>query len=167
MGAANAGKSSFINECIKHSANGRAQHMGGSLTTSHLPGTTLGLVRVSVLAGQYSLFDTPGIILPTQVTASDCFCPRCRVYHCLHYPVYHRLHYLVHHCSSLSPPLCDVVKSRVAVMLGAISVWPVDFLAGHGRACCRGAKEARRAHHATRIGGQECSSWGIGTNSFS
>jgi len=69
VGAANAGKSSFINECIKRSPNGGAQHAKASLTTSHLPGTTLGVVRISMLAGRYSLFDTPGIILPTQLTS--------------------------------------------------------------------------------------------------
>ncbi|KAL3920363.1 MAG: hypothetical protein SGPRY_005278, partial [Prymnesium sp.] len=61
VGAANAGKSSFINYCLK-----KAPGTEGALTTSHLPGTTLGVVRVSVMAGQYALFDTPGIILPTQ-----------------------------------------------------------------------------------------------------
>lgn len=64
VGAANAGKSSFINYCLK-----KAPGKDGALTTSHLPGTTLGVVRVSVMAGQYALFDTPGIILPTQVTS--------------------------------------------------------------------------------------------------
>ena len=62
VGAANAGKSSFINYCLK-----KAPGKEGALTTSHLPGTTLGVVRVSVMAGQYALFDTPGIIMPTQV----------------------------------------------------------------------------------------------------
>lgn len=62
VGAANAGKSSFLNYCLKKSSGAE-----GVLTTSHLPGTTLGVVRVSVLAGQSALYDTPGIILPTQV----------------------------------------------------------------------------------------------------
>jgi len=38
------------------------------LTNSHLPGTTLGFVRVSVFAGRQSLYDTPGLILPNQLT---------------------------------------------------------------------------------------------------
>ena len=64
VGAANAGKSSFINYCLK-----KAPGKDGALTTSHLPGTTLGVVRVSVMSGQYALFDTPGIIMPTQLTS--------------------------------------------------------------------------------------------------
>ena len=62
VGAANAGKSSFINHCL------RSVDAGKSVTTSHLPGTTLDFVRVSVLAGQYSLFDTPGVVLDNQLT---------------------------------------------------------------------------------------------------
>ena len=62
VGAANAGKSSFINHIL------RSVQPGRSLTTSALPGTTLDFVRVSVMAGQYSLFDTPGVILPNQLT---------------------------------------------------------------------------------------------------
>jgi len=64
VGAANAGKSSFINYFLK-----KKPAVDGSLTTSHLPGTTLDVVRVSVMAGQFALFDTPGIILPTQLTS--------------------------------------------------------------------------------------------------
>lgn len=63
VGAANAGKSSFINYFLK-----KKPAVDGSLTTSHLPGTTLDVVRVSVMAGQFALFDTPGIILPTQAS---------------------------------------------------------------------------------------------------
>jgi ribosome biogenesis GTPase A len=62
VGAANAGKSSFINHVL------RSVKAGRSVTTSHLPGTTLDFVRVSVLAGQQSLYDTPGLILPNQLT---------------------------------------------------------------------------------------------------
>ena len=38
------------------------------LTTSALPGTTLDFVRASTFAGQRSLYDTPGVILPNQLT---------------------------------------------------------------------------------------------------
>ena len=62
VGAANAGKSSFINHVL------RSVKAGSSVTTSHLPGTTLGFVRVSILAGAYALYDTPGIVLPNQLT---------------------------------------------------------------------------------------------------
>lgn len=79
VGAANAGKSSFINRVLRHSKakgdkfKGDASPRAGkaateALTTSHLPGTTLGFVRVSVLAGRQALFDTPGLILPNQLT---------------------------------------------------------------------------------------------------
>ena len=61
VGAANAGKSSFINHCLRSVDAGKS-------TTSHLPGTTLDFVRVSVLAGKHSLFDTPGIVLENQIT---------------------------------------------------------------------------------------------------
>ena len=44
VGAANAGKSSFINHVLRSTAPGR------SLTTSALPGTTLDFVRVSCVA---------------------------------------------------------------------------------------------------------------------
>jgi len=62
VGAANAGKSSFINHVLRSAAPGR------SLTTSALPGTTLDFVRVSVLSGSSALYDTPGVILPNQLT---------------------------------------------------------------------------------------------------
>ena len=95
IGAANAGKSSFINHCLRHANSGRGGRggKGGSsssssssaaaaaaasstssavekrmLTTSHLPGTTLGFVRLSVFSGRHSLYDTPGVILPNQLT---------------------------------------------------------------------------------------------------
>jgi len=64
VGAANAGKSSFINHVLRSVAPGR------SVTTSPLPGTTLDFVRVNVLAGRYALYDTPGVILPNQITTS-------------------------------------------------------------------------------------------------
>ena len=81
VGAANAGKSTFINHCLKAFGSGgggkapkgekrRAGHADdGAITTSHLPGTTLGFVRVSMLAGRQSLYDSPGIVLPGQLTS--------------------------------------------------------------------------------------------------
>ena len=73
VGAANAGKSSFINHVIKGSGpRGSGRGVGRdddfSLTTSPLPGTTLDFVRVSVFAGRHSLYDSPGVILPNQLT---------------------------------------------------------------------------------------------------
>jgi ribosome biogenesis GTPase A len=62
VGAANAGKSSLINHVL------RSKEAGRSVTTSALPGTTLDFVRVSALGGRYSLYDTPGVILPNQIT---------------------------------------------------------------------------------------------------
>ena len=88
VGAANAGKSTFINHCLRQAGGkggkggkggggGRGGGGGGgggaserSLTTSHLPGTTLDFVRVSLggSRGGPSLYDTPGVILPGQIT---------------------------------------------------------------------------------------------------
>ena len=79
VGAANAGKSTFLNRCLKHFSAGKPKGAGGgggggrggaggggggggggkfragaegaeegTLTTSHLPGTTLDFVRVSL-----------------------------------------------------------------------------------------------------------------------
>ena len=72
VGAANAGKSSFINHCLRHVAPkatpAKARAEAPSVTTSHLPGTTLDFVRISVFSGARSLYDTPGVILPNQLT---------------------------------------------------------------------------------------------------
>jgi len=71
VGAANAGKSSLINHCLKvvgGRGGGGSAGEQRSITTSHLPGTTLDFVRVSVFAGRHSLYDTPGVILPNQLT---------------------------------------------------------------------------------------------------
>ncbi|EOD41710.1 hypothetical protein EMIHUDRAFT_194176 [Emiliania huxleyi CCMP1516] len=38
------------------------------LTTSHLPGTTLGFVKTAQLGGRHALYDTPGLVLPNQLT---------------------------------------------------------------------------------------------------
>ena len=59
VGAANAGKSSFLNRCLNHFAAKKGtgsvkrpgsanKNLPGRLTTSHLPGTTLDFVRVSL-----------------------------------------------------------------------------------------------------------------------
>ena len=84
VGAANAGKSTFLNRCLKHfSAGGKLKLGGGkkppragkvdapeegTLTTSHLPGTTLDFVRVSLPSARQALYDTPGLIVPSQLT---------------------------------------------------------------------------------------------------
>ena len=38
----------------------------GRLTTSHLPGTTLDFVRISLPSLRQGIFDTPGLIIPSQ-----------------------------------------------------------------------------------------------------
>lgn len=85
LGAANAGKSSILNYILDHSSSsqrvlggrvgkkGRAGNQGGkedapALTTSHLPGTTLGFVKAALLNGRHAIYDTPGLILPNQLT---------------------------------------------------------------------------------------------------
>lgn len=83
LGAANAGKSSLLNYILDHSSRSqrvvgeRVGKVGGgkgereeapALTTSHLPGTTLGFVKAAMLGGRHAIYDTPGLILPNQLT---------------------------------------------------------------------------------------------------
>lgn len=82
LGAANAGKSSLLNYVLSHSSaqrvvGGRAEPRGkqrgpaaepARLTTSALPGTTLGFVKAALLGGKHAIYDTPGLILPNQLT---------------------------------------------------------------------------------------------------
>jgi ribosome biogenesis GTPase A len=83
LGAANAGKSSLLNYILQHSSRSqrvvgeRVGKAGGgkigrdeapALTTSHLPGTTLGFVKAAMLGGRHAIYDTPGLILPNQLT---------------------------------------------------------------------------------------------------
>lgn len=82
IGAANVGKSSFINQLIrirKRDGLGRGAQSGkdrkrgqkpnstGAITTSVVPGTTLDMIRIR-LGGNVSLFDTPGLMMPHQLT---------------------------------------------------------------------------------------------------
>ena len=83
IGAANVGKSTFINRLIELGRSGGDQGRdakkkkkkqdpskaaGTSLvTTSPLPGTTLNFIEVD-LGDKVSLYDTPGLILPHQIT---------------------------------------------------------------------------------------------------
>jgi len=76
VGAANAGKSSFLNRCLSHfskrsgpSRPGASNQLpAGRLTTSHLPGTTLDFVRVALPKLRQGLYATPGLIMPSQHT---------------------------------------------------------------------------------------------------
>lgn len=56
VGCTNVGKSTFINRIIKTAAGGN-----DVITTSHVPGTTLDMIEISLDDGK-SLVDTPGII---------------------------------------------------------------------------------------------------------
>lgn len=82
IGAANVGKSSFINQLIrirkkdstsrkelssKGTRKGGRSDSDGAITTSVVPGTTLDVIRIP-LSGNVSLFDTPGLIMPHQLT---------------------------------------------------------------------------------------------------
>lgn len=82
VGAANVGKSSFINQLIrlrrKDRLRGdrdkgtgrrreRKEDVTGAITTSVVPGTTLDVIRIP-LGGNVSLFDTPGLMMPHQLT---------------------------------------------------------------------------------------------------
>ena len=84
VGAANVGKSTFINRLVqlsqkaekKEERRGKRSRRGtsvsklraGAVTASNLPGTTLGLVRLQ-LDGATALFDTPGVMLSHQITS--------------------------------------------------------------------------------------------------
>eukprot|EP00624_Nannochloropsis_granulata_P001154 evm.model.NODE_1531_length_19035_cov_17.377516.6 len=85
IGAANVGKSTFINRLIELGRSGGDRERnakkkskkkkqdpskaGGTslVTTSPLPGTTLNFIEVD-LGDKVSLYDTPGLILPHQIT---------------------------------------------------------------------------------------------------
>src|SRR5699024_6636132 len=56
VGTTNVGQSTFINELIERST--REQNM---ITTSHVPGTTLGFIEIP-LDDKSALIDTPGIV---------------------------------------------------------------------------------------------------------
>ncbi|WP_124058122.1 ribosome biogenesis GTPase YqeH [Vaginisenegalia massiliensis] len=61
VGTTNVGKSTLINQLIRH--------YGGQkeiITTSNHPGTTLDMIRIP-FTDQHSLIDTPGIIRPSQL----------------------------------------------------------------------------------------------------
>lgn len=81
IGAANVGKSSFINRLIEIHKSKKKPHAErrqsgkpsmktqslGAITTSVVPGTTLGTIRIP-LGRNVSLFDTPGLMMPHQLT---------------------------------------------------------------------------------------------------
>ena len=68
VGAQNAGKSSIINR-LSRMYGGPGPEDGGPLA-SHLPGTTLGVVRLeNLLPNGSDVFDTPGLLQPFQVSS--------------------------------------------------------------------------------------------------
>jgi len=76
VGAANVGKSTFINKLMETGKVGgskdkkqkkKSAKKNELVTTSALPGTTLDLIEVD-LGDKVSLFDTPGLIIPHQIT---------------------------------------------------------------------------------------------------
>jgi hypothetical protein len=76
VGAANAGKSTLINNWVLGSEReesvgkvraGNKNAFKGALTTSPLPGTTLKFIKVD-LGGGRSLYDTPGLLVPGTFT---------------------------------------------------------------------------------------------------
>lgn len=80
VGAANVGKSSFINQLMERrlkksgkskdeAPKKRHKRRTGALTTSVIPGTTLDVIRIP-LHQTVSLYDTPGIIVKHQLTNS-------------------------------------------------------------------------------------------------
>lgn len=64
VGTTNVGKSTFINRLLKEYGEERSYL---EITTSRIPGTTLGLIEIP-LDENSSLYDTPGIIQPHQIT---------------------------------------------------------------------------------------------------
>lgn len=71
VGAANVGKSSFINRVVALRKSSSKRKSGaprpGALTTSVIPGTTLDTIRIP-LGNNLSLYDTPGVIVNHQLT---------------------------------------------------------------------------------------------------
>ncbi|KAF3340901.1 50S ribosome-binding GTPase [Carex littledalei] len=66
VGSQNVGKSTLINAMAQW---GPAAGDGARLTESPVPGTTLGVMKVDgVLEGRAKLYDTPGILNPSQIT---------------------------------------------------------------------------------------------------
>lgn len=61
VGVTNVGKSTFINYLIEHSTSEK-----NVITTSYLPGTTLGFIHIPLDDGSY-IIDTPGIVNPKQM----------------------------------------------------------------------------------------------------
>ncbi|MDQ0339587.1 ribosome biogenesis GTPase YqeH [Caldalkalibacillus uzonensis] len=58
VGATNVGKSTIINQMLKHAG---AEETAPLLTTSRFPGTTLDMIKIPLDDGQ-ALYDTPGVI---------------------------------------------------------------------------------------------------------
>lgn len=62
VGATNVGKSTLINKLIELTSGDK-----NVITTSHFPGTTLGMIEIP-LDNKTSIFDTPGIILDYDIS---------------------------------------------------------------------------------------------------
>ena len=92
--------------------------MGGGVTASYLPGTTLGITELDLGNGM-SLFDTPGLIVPSQVRIPTLLPPQN-----LNFPSYHRV------LSSSRPP-----RGRVLVPQMLVNSWCRQLLR-HCRCCC-------------------------------
>lgn len=78
VGAANAGKSTFLNHILRETTTtegeanikrraGNRNKFKGAVTASPLPGTTLQFLKVDLGNGR-SLYDTPGLLVPGTVT---------------------------------------------------------------------------------------------------
>lgn len=79
VGAANAGKSSFINHILERNDQapeketlvkkraGNENARKGVLTTSPLPGTTLKFIKIDLGDGRI-MYDTPGLLIPGTLT---------------------------------------------------------------------------------------------------
>lgn len=76
VGAANAGKSTLLNQILANSSKkrfvgkkraGNRNARRGAITTSPLPGTTLKFIQVKLEGGR-NLYDTPGLLVPGTIT---------------------------------------------------------------------------------------------------
>jgi ribosome biogenesis GTPase A len=72
LGTANVGKSTFINQMLAKAYEGKSKRRTPAATVSSLPGTTLDMLKIALPTGVV-VYDTPGILNPSQLTTKLTF----------------------------------------------------------------------------------------------